>query len=62
VAEEHVDTKVLVGSLMAMMYGWRFFEDYLTRGLGLTRQDRSRVNARIKPVVAAMIEHAYAKS
>lgn len=57
-----VQTRVLVGSLMAMMYGWRFFEDYLTRGLGLTEMDRAQINANIKPVFAAMIKDSYRTS
>jgi AcrR family transcriptional regulator len=56
-----VETRVLVGSLMAMMYGWRFFEEYLTRGLGLTGLDRETINASIKPVFAAIIENSYRK-
>jgi TetR/AcrR family transcriptional regulator, repressor for neighboring sulfatase len=40
--------KVKAGSVLAMLYGWRLFEPYLVRGLGLEKLSHSDLDALIR--------------
>ncbi len=48
------ETRVLVGSIMVSMFGWRLFEPYLHRGLGLDLS-RSEGDRLLKDVIASTI-------
>jgi AcrR family transcriptional regulator len=40
--------KVKVGSMLATLYGWRLFEPYLVRGLGLEDLSADQLNAMVR--------------
>jgi AcrR family transcriptional regulator len=46
--EEATAATVRVGSLIAMLYGWRLFEPYLLRGLGLEDLDQAELGRYIR--------------
>jgi AcrR family transcriptional regulator len=48
-AEESLDTRVRVGTVVAALLGWRLYEQYLTRGLGLDYLSRAELYKLIGP-------------
>jgi AcrR family transcriptional regulator len=47
---------IKAGSLLAMLYGWRLFEPYLVRGLGLAGLTRGELNAYIREDLMRVLE------
>ncbi len=50
-ADEALATRALVGTLIGALLGWRLFEPYLTRGLGLDHLTRSELYDLIRPTL-----------
>lgn len=48
------EARVLVGSVVTVMFGWRLYEPYVVNGLGLDRLTRPELNASIRSVLATM--------
>jgi TetR/AcrR family transcriptional regulator, repressor for neighboring sulfatase len=53
---DEAKSAVLVGSLIAMVYGWRLFAPYLVPELGLEGLSQEQLDALIREVMAAAIE------
>lgn len=53
---------VLVGSLIAMVYGWRLFEPYLVPELGLEGLSKSERDSLIRDLMVSMVEAQAEKS
>lgn len=47
-AEDKLEAAVTVGSVMAMLWGWRLFEPYLLRELGLQSTSRAKVDSLVR--------------
>jgi AcrR family transcriptional regulator len=47
---------IKAGSLLAMLYGWRLFEPYLVRGLGLQGLTHKELNAQIRDHLMRVLE------
>jgi hypothetical protein len=52
---DEAKTAVLVGSLIAMVYGWRLFAPYLVPELGLKGLSQAQLDALIREVMAGAI-------
>jgi AcrR family transcriptional regulator len=50
-ADEALATRALVGTLVGALLGWRLFEPYLTRGLGLEHLSRAELYDLIRPTL-----------
>lgn len=50
-AEEALASRALVGTLIGALLGWRLFEPYLTRGLGLDHLSRAELYDLIRPTL-----------
>jgi TetR/AcrR family transcriptional regulator, repressor for neighboring sulfatase len=53
---DETKTAVLVGSLIAMIYGWRLFAPYLVPELGLKDLSRAQLDALIREVMEGVIK------
>jgi AcrR family transcriptional regulator len=54
--EDQIASAVTAGSLIAMLYGWRLFESYISRGLGLQKVPHDKLDALIRSNMLALIE------
>ena len=49
------ETKVKVGSMLAMLYGWRLFQPYLVRGLGLEKLSHAKLDKLVRDRMLKMM-------
>lgn len=51
--------KVTAGSVLAMLYGWRLFEPYLVRGLGLEELTHDQLDSLIRDNMIAVVKNQH---
>jgi AcrR family transcriptional regulator len=56
-ADDVMADKVAAGSVLAMLYGWRLFEPYLVRGLGLEELTHEQLDSLIRDNMMAIVKN-----
>jgi AcrR family transcriptional regulator len=52
------EAAIRTGSMIAMLYGWRLFEPYLVRGLGLGELDRATLDQHISQHMRSILDRS----